>query len=153
MENLTDLVTRLAKSEVLAQSVEEATRQAAVIPVLDSLGWDWRDLDEVAPEYVVRGGRVDYCLRAGARTLVLVEVKRTGTDLDAHQEQLLRYAFEEGAPLGVLTDGLVWWLYLPTEAGSWEQRKFFTIDFRRQPPDVAARSLSRFLTKSAVVGG
>jgi hypothetical protein len=153
MNNLADLVDRLAKSEVLAQSVEEATRQAAVLPVLDALGWDWRDLDEVAPEYVVRGGRVDYCLRTAGRTQVLVEVKRTGTDLDAHQEQLLRYAFEEGAPLAVLTDGLVWWLYLPTETGSWEQRKFFTIDFRRQSSDVAALSLSRFLTKSAVVDG
>ncbi len=107
MDDLAELVRRLARSEALAQSVEEATRQAAVLPVLDGLRWDWRDLDEVVPEFVVRGGRVDYCLRSAGRTLVLIEVKRTGTDLAPHQEQLLRYAFEEGAPLAVLTDGLI----------------------------------------------
>jgi len=153
MNNFADLVNRLANSQTLLHSVEEATRQAAVLPVLDALGWDWRNLDEVVPEYGVPGGRVDYCLQAAGRAQVLIEVKRAGTDLNSHQEQLLRYAFEEGTPLAVLTDGLAWWLYLPTEIGSWEQRKFFTIDFRRQPSNVAARALSRFLTKAAVVGG
>ena len=105
MSDLAELVERLASSESLSQSVEEATRQAAVLPALDALGWDWRDLDEVAPEYVVRGGRVDYCLRLHGQPAVLIEVKRTGKDLTEHQEQLLRYAFAEGAPLAALTDG------------------------------------------------
>ena len=47
-------------------------------------------------------------------------MKRTGTALTEHQEQLLGYAFREGVPLAALTDGLIWWLYLPTAAGSWE---------------------------------
>ena len=40
-------------------------------------------------------------------------MKRVGSDLDEHQEQLLRYAFDEGVQLAALTTGLVWWLYLP----------------------------------------
>ena len=153
MSDLAELVERLASSESLSQSVEEATRQAAVLPALDALGWDWRDLDEVAPEYVVRGGRVDYCLRLHGQPAVLIEVKRTGKDLTEHQEQLLRYAFEEGAPLAALTDGLLWWMYLPTETGSWEQRKFFTVDLRRVPPAQGASSLARFLSRDAVATG
>ena len=152
MSDLAELFERLASSDSLSQGVEEATRQAAVLPALDALGWDWRDLDEVAPEYVVRGGRVDYCLRLHGQPAVLIEVKRPGKDLTEHQEQLLRYAFAEGAPLAALTDGLLWWMYLPTETGSWEQRKFFTIDVRCVPAQ-AASSLTRFLSRDAVATG
>ena len=71
------------------------------------------------------------------RNLVLIEVKRAGTDLSEHQEQLLRYAFDEGVPLAAL-NGLVWWLYLPMAGGSWEQRRARTSALsdplmRRQP--------------------
>lgn len=96
---------------------------------------------------------MDYCLRSGTRELVFIEVKRAGTDLTSHQEQLLEYAFRDGVPLAALTEGRTWWLYLPTEEGSWEQRKFFSIDFRRQQPESAAESLKRFLAKEAVVAG
>ncbi len=77
-------------------------------PVIGALAWNVFDPNEVDCEYSVRGGYVDYCLRSQARNLVLIEVKRAGADLTKHQEQLLRYAFYEGAPLAVLTDGLVW---------------------------------------------
>ena len=112
----------------MARQGETATRQAAVLPTLEMLGWDWQNLDEVAPEYTVRGGRIDYCLRSNGASLVHLEVKRVGTDLTSHQNQLLRYAFEEGARLAILTDGLIWWFYLPLESGGWEQRRFVTID-------------------------
>ena len=77
-------------------------------PVIGALAWNVFDPNEVDREYSVRGGYVDYCLRSQARNLVLIEVKRAGADLTKHQEQLLRYAFDEGALLAVLTDGLVW---------------------------------------------
>ncbi len=108
---------------------------------------------EVTPEFEVRGGRVDYCLQVPGQRLVLIEVKRTGTDLTGHQEQLLRYAFDEGVPLAALTDGRVWWLYLPTAAGNWEQRRFFSIDFRQQEADPAAANLKRFLSREGVASG
>ena len=85
--------------------------------------------------------------------LVLVEVKRTGTDLSEHQEQLLRYAFDEGVPLAALTDGLVWWLYLPRAGGSWEQRRFYSIDFREQGATDAASVMHRFLSHEGLLAG
>ncbi len=151
MTELAALIKKLAHSETLRRRGEEATRQAAVLPVLARLGWNWQELDEVAPEHAVGNGRVDYCLRHANQSLVFVEVKRTGTELFQHQKQLLGYAFEEGVPLAVLTDGLIWWLYLPIEPGSWEQRKFFTVDCTAQAPENAAAALDRYLQREAVI--
>ena len=77
-------------------------------PSISALGWDTFDPNEVAREYSVLGGKVDYCLRIQNKPQVLIEVKRIGSNLNDHQEQLLRYAFEEGISLAALTDGLIW---------------------------------------------
>ena len=152
LPELEALITRLATIDY-SQGSEQATREMAVNPVIGGLGWDTFNPDEVAREFSVRGGRVDYCLRGRGKNLVLVEVKRAGTDLGEHQEQLLRYAFDEGVPLAALTDGLVWWLYLPMAGGSWEQRRFFRIDFHDQDALGAASALDRFLNRDASVTG
>ena len=88
------LIARLAAID-FSQSSEQATREMGVNPVIAELGWDTFNPIEVDREYSVHGGRVDYCLRSPNRKLVLIEVKRAGTDLEEHQEQLLRYAFQE----------------------------------------------------------
>ena len=146
------LIARLAAID-FSQSSEQATREMGVNPVIAELGWDTFNPIEVDREYSVHGGRVDYCLRSPNRKLVLIEVKRAGTDLEEHQEQLLRYAFQEGVPLAVLTDGLVWWLYLPTAEVAWEQRRFFHIDLREHEPAHVAKALGRFLNRDALVSG
>ena len=152
LSDLTEHIARLAGSD-FSRSSEQDTRERAVNPVIGALGWNVFDPNEVDREYSVRGGRVDYCLRAQERNLILIEVKRAGTDLSEHQEQLLRYAFDEGVPLAVLTDGLVWWLYLPTAGANWEQRLFFRVNFRERRPAEAAAALFRFLNRDGVVKG
>ena len=152
LANLEALLARLAAID-FSQTSEQATREMAVNPVIGALGWDTFNPGEVAREHPVRGGKVDYCLRGPMGALVLVEVKRTGTELSEHQEQLLRYAFDEGVPLAALTDGLVWWLYLPTAAGSWEQRRFSRVGFREQDAADAASAMQRFLGREGLVGG
>lgn len=152
LSELTTHIARLAGSD-FSRSSEQDTRERAVNPVIGALGWNVYDPNEVDREYSVRGGRVDYCLRAQERNLVLIEVKRAGTDLTEHQEQLLRYAFDEGVPLAALTDGLVWWLYLPTAGTSWEQRLFFRVNFRERQFTEVAAELFRFLNREGVVSG
>ncbi len=152
LSELTTHISRLAGSD-FSRSSEQDTRERAVNPVIGALRWNVFDPNEVDREYSVRGGRVDYCLRAQEHNLVLIEVKRAGTDLSEHQEQLLRYAFDEGVPLAALTDGLIWWLYLPRAGVNWEQRRFFRIDFRDQRPADAASALYRFLNRDGVVSG
>ncbi len=150
LSRLEALIARLAGID-FSQSSEQDTREIAVNTVIGELGWDTLDRNEVSREYSVRGGRVDYCLRSQARNLVLIEVKRAGTDLTEHQEQLLRYAFDEGASLAVLTDGLVWWLYLPMVEVRWEQRRFSVVNFHEQAPTDSAGTLYRFLNRDGVV--
>ena len=82
---LKDLVARI-RAINFGQGAEQATREMAVNSVIAALGWDTFNPDEVDREYSVRGGRVDYCLRAPGRNLVLIEVKGAGTELDDHEE-------------------------------------------------------------------
>jgi len=151
--DLTNLLERIVKNDALLSISEQATRQGAINPVLGYLGWDTSDLSEVCPEFAVSSGRVDYCLRERGQSRAFIEVKRAGTELDSHQEQLLRYAFNDGVPLAVLTDGLAWWFYLPLRQGSWEERKFFSVDVRRIPSSQAASVFRRFLERETVVSG
>ncbi len=55
--------------------------------------------------------------------------------------------------IAVLTNGLVWWFYLPLLTGSWEQRKFFTIDIRQQEIQAAVQRFEDFLKRDAVASG
>ena len=146
LADLEALIARLATTD-FSQTSEQATREMVVNPIIGALGWDTFSPGEVAREHPVRDGKVDYCLRGPRGPLVLIEVKRTGTALADHQEQLLGYAFREGVPLAALTDGLIWWLYLPTATASWEQRRFCCIDFREQNAAQAASALHRFTSR------
>ena len=152
LHDLAALIARLSTID-FSQTSEQATREMAVNPVIGALGWDTFNPVEVAREYPARGGKVDYCLQGPRGVLALIEVKRTGTELSEHQEQLLRYAFDEGVPLAALTDGLVWWLYLPTAGGSWEQRRFSRLNFGERDPADTASALYRFLAREDLVGG
>lgn len=152
LSNLEELIARVAEVD-FSQSSEQATREMAVNPIIGALGWDTMKPEEVAREFSVRGGKVDYCLRGQMQNLVLIEVKRAGADLGEHQEQLLRYAFDEGVRLAALTDGLVWWLYLPMAGGSWEQRRFLSTNLRAQRPTDAASAIYRFLNRDGVISG
>ena len=125
---------------------ESATKQGVVLRLLSLAGWDTFDVSQVVPEYTVGNRRVDYALRPGSPNAVFIEVKRPGENLERHQQQLLEYCFQEGVKLAVLTNGRTWWLYLPLQAGSWQQRRFLTIDLEVQEPSVVdAGSWSTFL--------
>lgn len=150
---LPDLIEDIRRNRTLFTRTEEATKQGVVLPLLGRLGWNRDNIAEVEPEYSAGKGRVDYCLRQGDIARVFVEVKKLDEPLDKHQEQLLRYAFEEGVKIAALTDGMRWWLYLPTQEGSWEQRRFFTIDLEGQSPSDVAMHLRTFLEKQAVLNG
>ena len=88
------LLSQLSKDQNLLHSVEEATKQGAVLPILNQLGWDCFNVQEVVPEFSVGTGRIDYCLRINQKNSVFIEVKRTTEDLERHEKQLLDYSFE-----------------------------------------------------------
>jgi predicted type IV restriction endonuclease len=152
-ESFEQLLKRLSQDQTLFQSVEEATRQGVILPILAQLGWNTYNVREVVPEFSVGNGRIDYCLKIGEKKLVFMEVKRITEDLERHEKQILEYSFEDGVEIAVLTNGLLWWLYLPLSKGTWQQRKFFTIDIRQQAPDLAAQHFRDFLSREKIFDG
>ena len=142
------------KGETSLRAMDEsATKQGVVLRLLSIAGWDTFDISQVVPEYTVGTKRVDYALRPGTPNAVFIEVKRPGENLERHQQQLLEYCFQEGVELAVLTNGRTWWLYLPLQAGSWEQRRFLTIDLEVQEPDIVERRFLEYLSPEMVRSG
>ena len=132
---------------------EASVRQVVVLQLLNALEWDQFNRAEVTPEFAVGGGRVDYSLQIGGQSKVFIEVKRGGEDLFPHQDQLLRYSFERGVSLAVLTNGLDWWFYLPLKEGSWEERRFSDVDITSEDRDNVKAVLFNVLSKDRVVSG
>ena len=153
----TDMISRAVeqiKASLSFGSMDEsATKQGVVLRLLSVAEWDTFDTSQVVPEYTVGNRRVDYALRPGTPDAVFIEVKRPGENLERHQQQLLEYCFQEGVNLAVLTNGRTWWLYLPLQAGSWEQRRFLTIDLEDQGPDIVERRFLEYLSPEMVGSG
>lgn len=132
---------------------EATTKNGVILPILNELGWNPFNIDEVQPEYTVSAKRVDYALRINNLNKVFIEVKKIGTDLEQHQKQLLDYSFQEGVRLAILTNGIAWWFYLPLLEGNWEQRKFYTIDIYDQEANEIAVKFEDFLLKENIISG
>jgi len=152
-DRLFELISKIQIEKRLEGFDEAATKQAVVLRILNCLQWDSYTIDEVFPEYTVEGTRVDFSLRHGNFNKAFIEVKKIDTDLEKHQKQLLEYSFKEGVKLAILTNGITWWFYLPLTEGSWEQRKFFTIEIYDQEANEIAQRFHDFLSKENVVSG
>ena len=132
---------------------EANIKQVVVLQILIALGWNQFNHAEVTPEFAVGDGWVDYSLQIGQQSKVFIEVKRGGENLSRHQGQLLRYSFEDGVSLAVLTNGLEWWFYLPIREGSWEERRFSDIDVTSEDRANVETVLLNVLYKDRVASG
>ena len=100
-------------NQALRQS-EALTRYALIDPLLRALGWDTADPALVRPEYPVSRGQADYALLdPTGKVSAFVEAKSLGRSLEQDQDidQLVRYAFTDGIPYAVLTNGNNWHVY------------------------------------------
>ena len=124
-----------------------------VLPILDGLGWPVFDPSIVAPEYGVGKRRVDYALlKTNGTPAVFVEVKQPGL-VNGADRQLFEYAFHEGVPIAILTDGVTWHVYLPSGQGSYDERRVHLLDLLERDPDESAERLERYLARDAVESG
>ena len=146
-------IERLKSDRRLTAFDEAKTKQIVLLRILSLLNWDVYDIDEVLPEYAVGSQRVDFALRHSNVNKVFIEVKKIGEDLEKHQEQLLNYSFKEGVKLAILTNGISWRFYLPLHEGSWEQRKFYTIEIYDQSPTDIVGRFADYLAKENVNSG
>lgn len=97
---------------------ETPTRTIVIDPLLESLGWDVRDPDEVQLEYpTVDGKSVDYALKLNKKPILLVEAKGLDDTLDDVKcvTQVVGYAANDGIVWCVLTNGIKWRVYRSVE--------------------------------------
>lgn len=102
---------------------EEATKQALVLPLIDALGYEIWNPNEVCPEYeadfaIKKAGqkeKVDIAIVVGGTPRIYIEVKSADASLDGHEGQLARYFnATQSVTLGILTNGVEWRFFTDT---------------------------------------
>jgi predicted type IV restriction endonuclease len=132
---------------------EASTKQAVVMRLLSFLGWDIFNVDEVYPDYSSNSHTVSYALRAKNTSKVYIEVKKAREKLDNYQKQIVTAASRDGVELAVLTNGILWWFFLPQTKGDWQQKWFFSADLLKQKPDAVSTHFIDLLNKNKVLKG
>lgn len=95
---------------------EEATKNAFIMPFIQSLGYDIFNPIEVVPEFVAdiglkKGEKIDYAIFNEGKPAILIECKHWSKNLDLHDGQLLRYFHVSKAKFGMLTNGIEYRFY------------------------------------------
>ncbi len=88
---------------------EQNTKAVLIEPVIEALGWDLRDLEQVVREYRSNSqdNPVDYALLLRRSPLLFIEAKDLGSDLADRKwlSQIMGYATVVGVEWCLLTDG------------------------------------------------
>lgn len=84
---------------------EAKTKQGFVVPLFRSLGWDFDNVDEVAPEEKASKGRVDYAFKLRGVSRFYLEAKPLKADLNDpdYIKQAVTYAYNKGVTWAGLT--------------------------------------------------
>ncbi len=132
---------------------ETAVRENIVRPVLGWLGWPVIDPTTIVPEYPLENRKVDYALftQGHRNPRVLIEVKAVGQAGQA-EKQLFEYAFHQGTPFAVLTDGNEWNFFLPQREGNYLERRLCKFTLKDNIGD-PAKQLNCYLNFQRVESG
>jgi hypothetical protein len=132
---------------------EAAVSQGIILRILHALGWQIFDASQVVPEFPLGAGRVDYALcYPPKRPVILVESKDVGRAVGS-EKQLFEYAFHQGIPMAILTDGQEWSFFLPGEQGTYHERCVYKLDLVARPVAESAKIFQRYLAFSEVSAG
>lgn len=109
---------------------ETQTRTSVIDPLLEALGWDVRDPDEVQLKYpTVDGKFVDYALKLNKKAVLLVEAKALDDPLADVKAitQVVGYSANAGIVWCILTNGLKWRVYRSVEKCAAPDKLMFEI--------------------------
>lgn len=109
---------------------EEATKNAFIMPFIQTLGYDVFNPLEVVPEFVAdlgikKGEKVDYAILKDDNPIILIECKHWSSDLNPHNSQLFRYFHTTHAKFGILTNGIIYRFYTDLEESNKMEKNLF----------------------------
>ena len=132
---------------------EAAVSNSIVGRLLDALDWPIYNPQVIIPEYSVEGRRVDFALcHPPSKPIVFIEVKQVG-NIEGAERQLFEYAFHEGVPIAILTDGREWRFFHPTAQGDYRERKVHEMDLTEDDSGKNAERLNRYLNYESIRTG
>lgn len=138
---------------------EEATKTAVVMPFIQALGFDAFNLEEVVPEFIAdvgikKGEKIDFAIKIGGKTAILIEVKPISMSLGSAQySQLFRYFSTVEARLAILINGREIWFFSDIdEKNKMDKKPFFVFDLQNFD-DRQVAELARFQKASFDMDG
>jgi len=132
---------------------EAAVSQGIIQRILQALNWPIYNPRIVTPEFTLVGGRVDFALcHPLDKPIVFIEVKQIGK-IDGAEKQLFEYAFHQGVPMAILTDGAEWQFFLPAEQGNYDDRRVYKLDLLEREADEIVKRFNRYLNYNEICNG
>jgi predicted type IV restriction endonuclease len=123
---------------------QDRPKASLISPIIEALGWDLRDPDEVSHEYRRKGADnpVDYALLLLRTPKLFIEAKGLGENPDVPRwaNQTIAYATAAGVDWVALTDGMQWRIYNAHAPVPIEQKMFRAV--RIDDPEPAVELLS-----------
>jgi len=132
-DSIKQLSERVVKLKDNLQT-EEATKNALIMPFIQTLGYDVFNPFEVTPEYTCdigtkKGEKIDYAILKDNNPVILIECKHWAEDLTLYDNQLLRYFHVSTAKFGILTNGISYKFYTDlVEANKMDEKPFLEIN-------------------------
>lgn len=128
---------------------EEATKNAFVMPFIQSLGYDVFNPTEVVPEFIADYGaknieKVDYAILRDSQPVLIIECKNHTEALSKHYTQVHKYFHLTKARFALLTNGIQYDFYTDLDSSNkMDEKPFFSFDITN-PKDQQIKELSKF---------
>ena len=155
MRTVSSVKSRIEKHRSSLSQNEFRTRIVLIDPILNALGWNVTNPDQVTIEYImsVGGGTSDYALLQDGKPIAIVEAKKLGADLKNHYAQMLNYANAQGIPYALITDGNTWEMFEVFRPANLEERRMLKLVLTTQPVHSSALNLLMVWNTNLQFGG
>jgi predicted type IV restriction endonuclease len=153
VENLVEFIKKTQSDNRLGSLEEAAIKQSIILKLLSLLGWDPFNIDEIEPDFHVGNGKVDFLLKQDDAKKIFLSVTKDLNNLGSLQDQLFEWSIQQNIKTAILTNGLIWYFFLPQINGRSEDKQFHTIHFSKDPAAEIGHHFSNFLGKQNVISG
>lgn len=133
IQNLRSLANRIERIKNSIHT-EEATKTSLIMPLIQALGYDVFNPEELVPEYIAdvgikKGEKIDYAIMQSGEPVILIEAKSVNEKLHKHDSQLFRYFGTTKAKFAILTNGIEYKFFTDLdEPNKMDLKPFFEIN-------------------------